>query len=345
MTRYDDHVVRTRWLGIAAWIVPAALSTLQTYTEESPLNCGGSWWRAGLREATPWLVWAAATPLILAWARRPDALRRWPRHLLAIAVIGLVFGTLGGVLSQVARATPSTMTTAAAIEMGIIDWFPIQPVIYAGVLAAGIALETAHRRREAELALATARLAALRNQIQPHFLFNTLNAAVALARANDVEGCTRVLVLLGELLHELLRADAPHEVALRDELELVSKYLEIQRVRFGERLRVTWQIEDAARAVLVPQLVLQPLVENAFRHGLSQRAAAGALEITAAHRDDALELSVRDDGPGPGERVAFGVGLANTRDRLRALHGEASSLTLAREEGGARATITLPWRT
>jgi LytS/YehU family sensor histidine kinase len=233
--------------------------------------------------------------------------------------------------------------------MYIVDWFPIQPVLYAAVLIAGHAIESARRRRTDELArarleaeLATARLDALRAQIQPHFLFNTLNAAVTLARGGDGDSCVRVLVLLGELLHELLRDQAPQEVPLREELRLIELYLEIQRIRFGDRLRVRWNIDDAVHDALVPQLVLQPLVENAFRHGISRKTLAGKLDITAARVGDDLELIVRNDGPSPEQPVRFGVGLRNTGERLKRLYGDRATIRLTGEIDGATAAVTLP---
>jgi two-component system, LytTR family, sensor kinase len=345
MSAYASPMRRS--IGIAAWCVPAALATLQTFTQDSYADCGGSLWRSALREAVPWSIWAIATPFVLRAA--PDARRHIARHVGALVAIALAFGAANGLLGEIARRQPSGLTMGGAIEMGIVDWCPIQPLVYAGVLATGIALDGARRRREGELAqarlateLATARLGALRAQIQPHFLFNTLNAAVALARSGDTEGCARVLELLGELLHQLLRAEAPQEVPLREELELVERYLEIQRVRFGDRLRVTWHIDDGVRDVLVPQLVLQPLVENAFRHGLSRRTLAGKLDIVATRIGDDLELAVHDDGPGPTEPVTFGVGLRNTSERLRQLYGERGTIQLGGDSAGARVAITLP---
>jgi LytS/YehU family sensor histidine kinase len=186
----------------------------------------------------------------------------------------------------------------AVIRDGLpwVIWIPVTPSILARAAQPGIAIDAARRRRDAELAraqleaqLAYAQLAALRAQLQPHFLFNTLNAAVALARAGDAEATARVVVLLGDLLRQLLQRDAPHEVPLREELALLDTYLEIQRVRFGERLRIGWQVDDEVREALVPQLVLQPLVENALQHGIATRTRAGQLDIIAARRGEALE--------------------------------------------------------
>jgi hypothetical protein len=336
-------------LVLAAWCVPAALGTLQTYWMDGSHGCGGSLSCAALREGIPWLVWVAATPVLLAAGARGKPLRRLARHIVAVIAIAVAFGTANGLIGRTVRATPSPRTLGGDLEMSIVDWFPIQPVLYAAVLIAGYAIESTRRRRADELArarleteLATARLDALRAQLQPHFLFNTLNAAVTLARGGDTDGCARVLVLLGELLHELLRDAAPQEVPLREELRLIELYLEIQRIRFGDRLRVRWHIDDAVRDALVPQLVLQPLVENAFRHGISRKTLAGKLDITATRVGDDLELVVRDDGPGPEEPVRFGVGLRNTGERLKRLYGDRGTIQLTGEVDGAVAAVTLP---
>ncbi|HEV7554861.1 MAG TPA: histidine kinase [Kofleriaceae bacterium] len=337
---------------MAAWGVPAGLATLQTYLLDSPDDCGHSWWRAALREGLPWAVWAAATPFVLRSAGRPDVRRRIGHHIAAMLAIALAFGVANGTIGYLVRAGPPNMTFAGQLEMSIVDWLPISPVVYAGVLAVGLVLDGARRRRVDELArarlegeLATAKLAALRAQIQPHFLFNTLNAAVALARAGDNDGCARVLVLLGELLHQLLRDEAPQEVPLHEELALVERYLEIQRVRFGERLVVDWSIDDSVRDALVPQLVLQPLVENAFRHGLSRRSVAGKLDISATRVGDDLRLTVHDDGPGPAPAFELGVGLRNTGERLRRLYGDRGLVRLTGGNDGATAAVTLPLHT
>jgi Histidine kinase len=340
----------TRWLAAVPWSVPAALSTIQTYWLDNPDDCGGSLVRAFLREGIPWTIWAIVTPAILRAAARADLRRRIVRHLAAMLAIAVAFGTANALIGHAVRATPSPRTLAGDLEMSIVDWFPIQPLVYAGVLAVGLVLEGARRRRDDELArarlegeLASARLAALRAQLQPHFLLNTLNAAVALARAGDGDGCVRVLVLLGELLQQLLRDEAPQEVPLSEELALVERYLEIQRVRFGDRLVVEFRIDDSAREALVPQLVLQPLVENAFRHGLSRRSPAGKLAIAASRIGDELQLVVRDDGPGPAPSFELGVGLRNTGERLRRLYGDRGSVRLTGGSDGATAAVTVPW--
>jgi signal transduction histidine kinase len=345
-------------LLVAIWSVPALLVTIQSSMYDDAGDPALALARAFLREGLPWAIWIPATWLILRRAAAPGTLRgrRLAGHVASAVLLSIGFGVATGALSQAARRKSDPPTLAGQIRMGVIDWLPFQPLVYAGVVAAGIAIEAARRRRDAELGraqletqLAYAQLSALRAQLQPHFLFNTLNAAVTLARAGDAAGTARVLVLLGELLRQLLRSDAPQEVPLREELALLETYLEIQRVRFGDRLQVGWDVADDVRDALVPQLVLQPLVENALQHGIATRTRAGRLDITAARRGDRLRLSVCDDGPGvaPGFSLARagGVGLRNTRERLRRLYGDHGDLALATAGDRTTAAIELPLHT
>jgi LytS/YehU family sensor histidine kinase len=192
--------------------------------------------------------------------------------------------------------------------------------------------------------LAEARLRALRAQLQPHFLFNTLNAITVLVRDRRGALAVRMLDLLGDMLRQVLRADQPHEIALGSELQLVRQYLEIEQLRFSDRLRVDFDVEERALAAAVPSLVLQPLVENALRHGLAGRADDAIIEIGARRYDEVLELWVRDNGRGLAPGTGTGVGLDNTRERLAALYGERAALTLSDDAGrGAVARIHLPF--
>jgi LytS/YehU family sensor histidine kinase len=206
------------------------------------------------------------------------------------------------------------------------------------------------REREAQAArlaaqLAEARLGALRMQLNPHFLFNSLNAITVLVRDQNSAAASRMLELLSDVLRLVLRAGGSHEASLSTELEFLERYLAIEQVRFSDRLRPCIDVDPAIRSATVPQFILQPLVENALRHGISRRADAGLLEVRG-HRDgDTLVLTVRDDGPGVGRSLpGAGVGLPNTRARLAALYGNRASLEIANVDGGGVvATIRLPY--
>ena len=194
-----------------------------------------------------------------------------------------------------------------------------------------------------EARLAEAQLQALKMQLQPHFLFNTLHAISALVH-KDVEAADRMITRLSEFLRITLDSVGIQEVPLKTELESLDKYLDIEQVRFGSRLTVVRSIAPETLDLLVPNLILQPLVENAVRHGIAPRAAGGRIEIHARRQDGRLLIDISDDGPGsPEGSPRDGVGLANTRTRLRQLYGSAQTLDLRSEPGaGFRVTLALP---
>jgi LytS/YehU family sensor histidine kinase len=181
-------------------------------------------------------------------------------------------------------------------------------------------------------------------QLQPHFLFNTLHSISALMH-RDVEAADRMLTRLSDLLRLTLESASTPEVPLSRELDFLDAYLEIQQTRFEERLEVVRDIDPLALDALVPNLLLQPLVENAIRHGVANRTTGGRVEISARRENGRLTLSVRDDGPGLSPNAGQGVGLSNTRARLEHLYGEAQSLALANDPaGGVRVTVVAPYR-
>jgi LytS/YehU family sensor histidine kinase len=193
--------------------------------------------------------------------------------------------------------------------------------------------------------LAEARLDALRQQLNPHFLFNSLNAITVLVRERNTRAATRVLELLSDLLRQVLRPEQPREVPLSQELQFVEQYLAIERVRFPDRLRVELMIESEVRNALVPIFLLQPLVENAIRHGVTRRVDAGRIAISARREGEMVHLSIRDDGVGIDEHRSDGVGLSNTRERLRTLYGEQAILAItALPERGTEVSIAMPYR-
>lgn len=201
-----------------------------------------------------------------------------------------------------------------------------------------------HRRREADLA--RAQVAALRAQMRPHFLFNALNTIAAVV-PEDPARAERMIVSLGTLLRRSLERGEAHQVPLRTELELARCYLEIEQARYGDRVRASFDVNPEVADALVPPLVVQPLVENAVRHGLVPRAEGGHVRISAKRRGDRLRLVVADDGVGlpAGDRPAEGIGLGNTRSRLRAGYGSRHRFTVApRPGGGVEVTVEVPLR-
>jgi signal transduction histidine kinase len=204
------------------------------------------------------------------------------------------------------------------------------------------------RAARLQLSLSEARLQTLRMELNPHFLFNALNAVAGLVRRREHDAAIETLSQLGELLRTTLNREMPAEVPLVEEMELLDRFLSIERVRFGERLNIAREIEPEAQYALVPPLILQPIVENALKHGIARRTGPAFLEITARRVGTQLELSVRDSGAGlsrHGRPPRDGVGLSNTKARLEQLYGaKAYMVELSNEPGGgARARVVLPW--
>jgi LytS/YehU family sensor histidine kinase len=222
----------------------------------------------------------------------------------------------------------------------IIDGFSYATMIAIGHVQRSNARYRERVRAQAALAqeLTTARLRALEMQLQPHFLFNTLHAVGALVRGARPDDAVRSLATLGDLLRATLANGDQHEIALGDELALAQRYLELQKLRFADRLQVDIEIAPEVVRARVPRLILQPLLENAVRHGVEHSRTAVAVEVRARARGDRLELIVRDRG---GVREAsspgHGIGLANTRARLAALYGKSHDIELTPTEGGGLA--------
>lgn len=317
-----------------------------------------AWYQAFASGLADWYIWGALTPLIF-WSGRRFRLDRgqWPArlllHLVASVFVSLaqlllttgiaqLLGSIGG------RPFPFLM----GLQFALVVKFHWNVVIYWAVLGFSHALayyrESRQRALETlqlESQLAHARLESLKMQLNPHFLFNALNT-VSQFIFEAPEKADRMVTNLGELLRLSLDAGGEHQVTLRQELEFLNRYLDIQKARFGDRLTTHFDIDDGLYDALVPTLILQPLVENAVRHGISPRSAQGRIEIDAQVRGSMLCLRVRDNGAGLDESEPArreGVGLGNTRARLRQLYGPDQNLTFAaRPGGGVVVTLTFP---
>jgi signal transduction histidine kinase len=311
-------------------------------------------------EGVLWYGWALVTPFIL-WAARRFPVDQPPR-LRAISIhiaFGILCGLFQGLLSIMLFSVfgpPAYEEVELTHGSAIAIWIPFGVFFYGMTATIGFALDYHAKLREREQAaaqlkalLVESQLGALRMQLQPHFLFNALNTVSMLVRQGDANTSVRVLARLAELIRQLLDDEAPQEVPLETELEFVGRYLEIERVRFGDRLEVRIDADDEARATPVPHLLLQPLVENAIRHGIARRAEATRIDVVARRRDGFLHIEVNDDGPGLppdwSDERANGIGLRNTRRRLQFLYGEAGVLEIGNAPaGGARVSVSLPAR-
>ena len=300
-----------------------------------------------------WYLWALIAPLVIWLGARLSFTRR--NRVLVVAAhivlgVAVAFAKLT-IRYWIGRAVPWLPTAGWP---GIFDQLPTNVLVYWSILGVGYALEYYSRYRERELRAAhlesrlmRAQLDVLRMQLNPHFLFNTLHTISVLVREQENDTADRMIARLSELLRLSIDLEATHEVPLARELEILDCYLDIQKLRFQERLRIERHISPDVRDGLVPTLILQPLVENAIRHGLSGRDAGGRIDISARRVDGQLEVTIHDDGPGLppdfviGER---GVGLANTRARLERLYDARQRLELRNgSDGGLTVVVGVPW--
>ena len=312
------------------------------------------------RQTITWFTWLLLLPAVIAVARRYPVLgaprKRWllkqfglsllfsaahsflvslVRHLLGINLVdGVIEGALNLVISQPGR----NFLTYAFIAMA-----------YHAVAYNRAVRERDLRALRLEVDLAEAKLASLESRLRPHFLFNTLNTIAALVR-DDPAAAETMIGQLSDLLRASLRADPGAEIQLAEELHLVEQYLEIQRVRFNDRLEIGLRASDEARLALVPQLILQPVVENAVRHGIAPRETGGSVWVLAERPDGRLRLVVEDDGVGvsngPSANAGAGIGLGGLRSRLAHLYGEDHRVEVApRLPSGTRVTIEIPYHT
>ena len=307
-------------------------------------------------------LWALLAPLVMWMGRRfpvwahhgeeaRDTVRNWIAQLVAVVSFVFLHVALFTAASLV-LADGTTAIPASRLFSGYLaSWFTLDSIVYCTLLAVYHALvyyrvsqDRALRASQLEARLAQAQLQVLRMQLQPHFLFNTLHTISALMH-KDVKRADSMIAALSDLLRMSLRSVGVQEVDLREELEFLQRYLEIMCLRFGDRLTVTLDIDPTVLDARVPTLVLQPLVENAFRHGFGDGMRAGQVRVTVAPDGEMLRCEVVDNGRGlPQTGAREGVGTSNTRARLRHLYGERFSLELtANPGGGARVSLAIPY--
>ena len=329
------------WTGWTALALFFAVSTSLTYRSSGrPAN----WALTIQRALSEWWLWALLTPLVVGLARRfplhgPRRFRHAAIHLACGAAIA-VFKTTADRISFALVTGFWTYWLASTLAL--------QFALYLAVVAAAHGVEYYRRSREREhleAQLAETRLQMLNMQLQPHFLFNTLNT-IAETVHEDPDKADAMIGGLSDLLRRTLDLENTAAITLADEIDLVSRYVDIQRARFGDRLQVRIAIAPGAETARVPPLLLQPIVENAIHHGLAARRDAGRIDLTAQLDGPLLRVAVTDDGAGARDEVIAGperIGLGNTRARLEALYGARARLALGPAEGGgARVTIELP---
>ena len=318
-------------------------------------------WFTVVASTTPrWILLAVVLPFVLLLATRyPLVPVRAPivaMHIAIFVAVSAAHATLDA--WAVAQASPAVTHLFGMIPRLTRSWYNTMPTMvsmYAGVLIAAWGMAEARERQrrtlrasQLETQLQSARLAALRAQLQPHFLYNTLNGIAALV--SDVQPARAVAAIeqLSELLHASLREDGREEITVEEEIALAERYLALQGMRFGDRLRHELYVAPEVRDCLVPVLLLQPIVENAVVHGLDAGLDSLNVRIDAVATALGVELTVQNDGNALGQngRVGHGVGIATTRARLMTAYGDRASLTLLpRVEGGVTVRIVIPRKT
>jgi len=349
------------WIA-SVWLGLGLFDAMQTVLVMQSEGMHHAWVRLFLVTVVSWLPWALATPFVLRLAQRFPPLhvrsyRTWLVHIGACLAIGTAFALWIALLYTAfnpyadAHAGGFGAIFVDRFSNGILSYL----VLYAGILAVSYGLDSRARLATSEMeaarlseGLSQAQLGALRRQIEPHFLFNTLNTVAGLVREQRGDDAIRLIASLSSFLRRMIGDANRQEVPLREELAFTRDYLAIQQMRFGERLEIAIEVPSEFDEARVPNLILQPIVENAIKHGIAKRVRGGAIRIAASSLGDALTLTVKNDGPplaaipdsdGPG------IGVANVRARLNGLYGASSSFRMNDcPQGGVEVAISLPLR-
>ena len=352
--------MQNRWIKagllVGGWALVGLLLSTEVYFNNRAGDRDVDAWQVAIPQFGRAAMWALIAPLVLEMRRKvPLSAGRWAGgvafHLTMSFVVMTVY-YLGQMWSY------SLFWHLDFKEVAAVNFYGrnlIDMAYYWAVLAFGYSLEMHRKYKSEELKaaqlearLVEIELKALREQLHPHFLFNTMNTVAVLVREGKNDEAVTLLARLSTLLRMLLDATRASEITLRQEMDFLDLYVEIQKARFSDRLQVEIAIEPAAMAARIPNLLLQPIVENAILHGVAPKAGPGRVAITGRVHDGRLHLEVRDDGPGiaPAPRNAReGVGLANTRERLAKIYGAQCQLALQSEPGqGVRVQIVLPYR-
>jgi hypothetical protein len=346
-----------RW-NLSIWFAIALFSATQTVFVMRAEGMHHAWTALYITQVLDWLPWLLVTPLVLRLGQRmPIEHPSWVAvisHLLTCATIDVISSAWTGLLEEVFNPWANAASAGPFVPLWIDHVYNrlLQSLfLYAAILAVGYIVRSRERLARQQIdaaelreALTQAQLDALRRQIAPHFLFNALNSAVALVRERRADDAVSTLIALSDVLRRVMETSDRQEIALGEELQFLRKYLEIQKVRFADRLRVDIHVADELLAARVPSLVLQPIVENAIKHGIAARAGEGCVQLDAARKNGSLDITIYNDGPDLKANGAPGIGLANVRSRLECLYGKAFSLDLRNARQGVEAALSIPYR-
>ena len=358
---------RMKWLAIiAAWAMLGVIYAGPIYLEMHLEKMGHAAWRVFSWGILMWLAWAPLTPAMIWLARRYSLIgEAWKSsllvHLPAFLLLSVIHSAAATAITLAIRPFDDMGTSPAAFWPRFLSRlqgsFGSDLLVYGAVIGICYALDYYRKYREREIRatqleaqLAQAQLDSLRMQLHPHFLFNTLNGIVGLVRDNKNQAAVSMLVGLSDLLRHTLEHSAKQEVELREELNFIKLYLNIQEMRFSDRLQIEFDIDPATTKAMVPNLILQPLTENALRHGIGRSADSGLVGISSVVQDGHLRLTVYDNGAGlPDDwqlKGSEGIGLANTAARLQQLYNDNHQFDIRnRDGGGVEVVILMPLRT
>lgn len=341
-------------LGVA-WVLVAVIAATQVYLQLHAVGQDPPWIPVFRFQVVIWLPWAFYTVRIFrleATLRQRPWLQHVRGHVLFFALTIIVTLVLATSDSFIDGPLPPGAVLAEKAQTVLINFLPQYAAVYVAIFGLSYAYHSHHeakaraiRASQLETQLVEAQLQTLKRQIQPHFLFNTLNTIAVLVRRQDHRSADRTIRRLGDLLRYSLETHHDQTVPLHKEMEALRTYLDIETLRFDDRLTVQLQIDPATRDALVPAFILQPLVENALRHGIARTIESGTLTVQSTQEDAALVLRVTDTGPGFGEDVHPGIGLTTTRERLEQLYGDRQSFVIqpAADGCGAQVEIRLPY--
>lgn len=329
---------RTVLLVIGGWTLLALLFAAQLRIDAAYSGRSITGRQALVLSLAGWYGWALLSPLVIWIARRLGTSKKALALHAVIAVVLTFFKIM--ITTEILRRSgfsPQNMFSIANLPMNLLT--------YAAIVAATHGIDAYRRSIEARGLLTEARLELLKGQLEPHFLFNALHSIAELMH-HDVEAADRMLTRLSELLRATLEAGGRQEIPLSEELALVERYLDIERVRLGDRLKTNIDVEPKALDGQVPIFILQPIVENAVRHAVASRTSGGTVMLRARASIEDLKIDIDDDGPGFAPQAPERIGLRNTRARLQHLYGESHRLEIGRGFlGGASVRLVLPFRT
>jgi two-component system, LytTR family, sensor kinase len=364
MTEMASDLRSSRWLWIAAiWCAGSVIDASQTLLVMRGEGMHHSGLLLFVTEFAAWLPWVIATPLVIRLARRYPMIRittvpAAALHLAVFVIISLIAAAWCALLQILLNPWDHPQRPGPFVHVwgkSLLYQGLTYIFVYALILAITYVVDSRESaaRQRTETArlnqeLSRAQLAALRRQVEPHFMFNALNSIAGLVRDRSNDAAVRMIVGLSEFLRRASEDSHRSQVTLAEEVEYLQRYLDIQKVRFAERLQVSVDIPAELLQSQVPNLLLQPLVENAIKHGIAKRIAGGAIRVAGARLNGSLHLSVYNDGPSlPVDWQAnhTGIGIDNLRTRLQILHGSEFELQLRdAATGGVEVSVTLPLR-